>query len=82
MLQLRGEDLAVKEFECPRCGSKRFLRIRLVEGLVNWDREGGVEGHPRIEGSERLMRATVFKCFQCRRVMTTDLSAEMEREVL
>ena len=52
-------------FECPECKCRRFWRVRHLELLVDWGREGAVKGHPFLEGPEREYMPVWFRCAEC-----------------
>lgn len=72
----------MKEFSCPRCHCKRFWRHRVVELLVDFGREGAVEGHPFIEGPEREYTPPVFRCAECGYLVEGEEARTMNAEIL
>ena len=72
----------MKEFSCPKCHCKRFWRQRVVELLVDFGREGAVEGHPFIEGPEREFTEGTFICAECGFVIRGETAHSMNAEIL
>lgn len=72
----------IREFSCPLCGCKRFLMHRHLKLLVDFSREGAVEGHPFLEGPEQQSQPTYFSCAECQAVVPNEMSTEMQKEVL
>ena len=72
----------MKEFSCPKCRCKRFWRRRVVELLVDFGREGAIEGHPRLEGPERAYTIPNFVCAECGSAVSMAVCKEMEAEII
>jgi len=71
----------VKEFKCLECGCKRFWRRRVVELLVDFGREGAIEGHPMLEGPEKAYTIPNFVCAACGSAVPMTMCKEIETEV-
>lgn len=69
----------MKVFSC-MCGSKRFVLVRNSGTLVDFGKEGAVEGHPHLEniGEESCL----FKCDGCGTRVPDEQAQEMLKEVL
>ncbi len=72
----------MRVFECPKCRGKRFWRRITKEQVVDWTREGAVEGHPYLEGGPLPLFPVVFACAECEEKVDEKIAAEMEEEVL
>ena len=70
----------LKEFSCG-CGSKEFILFQRKETLVDYGKEGAIEGHPFIASLD--LRATSIECYSCGKAVTNNiLFQEMLREVI
>lgn len=69
-----------KQFGCPQCGSKQFVLVRNSGTLVDFSREGAVEGHPFLKnvGEESCL----FKCDRCGTTVPDEQAQEMLKEVI
>ncbi|MBA7678379.1 hypothetical protein ES703_86653 [subsurface metagenome] len=72
----------MKVFECPKCKCRRFWRRITREQIVDWTREGAVEGHPYLEGGPLPLFPIVFVCAECGEQVDEKTAAKMEDEVL
>ncbi len=72
----------VKSFSCHKCGCKRFWRRRSSELLIDFGREGAVEGHPALEGPEKTYTPPYFVCAECGVAAPMEMCKEMEAEIV
>ena len=70
----------MKEFKC-ECGSKEFILFQQKETLVDFSREGAVEGHPYLTSVG--IHATSMECFSCGAKVTDSVTfQEMLSEIV
>ena len=55
----------MEKFECPKCKCSRFWRVRHLEILIDFSREGAIPGYPFIQGPEQEYMPTGFRCAEC-----------------
>lgn len=67
-----------KQFSC-MCGSRRFILVRNTSTLVDFEKEGAIEGHPHLSniGEESYL----FKCDACGATVPSKQAKEMLEEV-
>lgn len=71
----------MKEVICPWCNGTRFyMRVEQVT-LVDFGREGAIEGHPFIENSTSD-KPVEFACTRCLAVVPHGKASKMRREVI
>ena len=72
----------MKEFICPHkgCGSKLFIRSSIEQTLVDFTREGAIEGHPFLEH----MSTSVSRvdCYECQKRIPLDMARDIIKEVI
>ena len=70
----------MKEFKC-KCDSKEFILFQQKETLVDFSREGAVEGHPYL--TSLSLHATSIECYSCGAKVTDSVTfQEMLREIV
>ena len=69
----------MKVYRC-QCGSAQFYLINEEIMLVDWNREGPIEGHPRTTSESR--RFSRFRCIECGREIIGEETRDMLRQVI
>lgn len=69
-----------KQLKCPQCGCWRLILVRCSGTLVDFSKEGAIEGHPFLEniGEESYL----FKCDGCGTRVPDEQAQEMLKEVI
>lgn len=72
----------MKEFTCPKdgCDSKQFVLATIKQTLVDFSREGAVEGHPFLEHLSTTS-GDIF-CYECEEKVPSDMRQEMSKEIV
>ena len=72
----------MKEFTCPKegCESHKFVLVTTRQTLVDFSREGAIEGHPFLE--HLSTSSGVIFCYECEERIPHDMAQEIAREVI
>jgi len=68
-----------KQFSCA-CGSKLFVLVKSSGTLVDFAREGAIEGHPHLSNIGE--KSYLFKCDKCGTRVPDEQAKEMLKEVM
>lgn len=72
----------MKVFTCPKkgCGSNQFILADIKNTLIDFSREGAIEGRPHAEDLA-TSTASVF-CMRCNKRVPLDMAIEIIKEVV
>lgn len=70
----------MKQFSCPKCGSKEFTLVRRQLTAVDFSQEGAIEGHPFLRQSSNQFEC--FLCADCGEEVPEEQAQEMLIEVV
>lgn len=69
----------MKEFTCV-CGSKKFYMVQTCETLVDFSKEGAIEGHPFLGGTASYF--THIICAECKTPVPKSIEKAMRKEII
>jgi len=70
----------MRDFNCPQCGSKKFLLHRTEVLKVDFSREGAIKGHPYLS----YLGDTAYRlsCSTCMKEITGEQKKAMLKEII
>lgn len=72
----------MKDFICPKegCESHKFVLVTVKQTLVDFTREGAIEGHPFLESLSTSSGDVV--CYVCEEKVSHDMAQEIKQEAI
>ncbi len=68
--------------KCIRCGCRRFWLNKQTVQMIDFSREGAIEGHPFIEGGPLESGKDYLVCAECNCVVDQALEPKMKELIL